>query len=348
MLSQAVENWQSRAIWVISRADSAYPQRYKNLLGQNRPPILYGCGDVALLDSGGLAVVGSRQISDDLIAYTEGIGRLAAGAQCTLVSGGAPGVDQSAVKGVLDGGGTSVVVLPAKLENGVILRDYRDALMDGRLALISPYDPKAGWSIGQAMGRNKLIYGLSEAALVVESSYNKGGTWPGAVEQLERLHFVPVYVRSAGEYSKGLEGLLRKGALKWAEPKTPEGFRAILANEQYCKKGESPNQATLLLETAGVVSPGCDDTTEEATSQPPPSVENVSGEMSPGADLFAKVEQLLDSIDTPTTESTVAEYLEVSQRQAGDWLKRLEREGKYRRLTKPVRYERVSPIERLI
>ena len=55
------------------------------------------------------------------------------------------------------------------------------------------------------MQRNKLIYALADAALVVSSDYEKGGTWAGAVEQLEKLQFVPVYIRSNGEIGKGLE-----------------------------------------------------------------------------------------------------------------------------------------------
>lgn len=43
------------------------------------------------------------------------------------------------------------------------------------------------------MQRNKLIYALADASLVVSSDLNKGGTWAGAVEQLDKLKFVPVY-----------------------------------------------------------------------------------------------------------------------------------------------------------
>ena len=350
LLSQAVENWQSRAIWVISRADASYPQQYKDLMGQNRPPVLYGCGAVSLLGNGGLAVVGSRQIAGDLVEFAENIGSLAAAAQCTVISGGAPGSDQSAMRGVLESGGTGVVVAPAKLENEVALREYRDALMDGRLALISPYDPKAGWSVGLAMGRNKLIYGLSQAALVVESSYNKGGTWPGAVEQLECLRFVPVYVRSTGKPSKGLEGLRSKGAFDWPDPRTPEEFLAVLANEPVSTERpastetKEPQQPALSLfaeRAGGPVAPAPAESAPESPAlRSEPAETAAPATMSPGEALFDQVRQLLASIETPTTDHAVAEYLDVSKSQANDWLKRLVREGKYRQTTKPARYIR--------
>ena len=56
--------------------------------------------------------------------------------------------------------------------------------------------------------------------------------------------------------------------------------------------------------------------------------------------LFAKAEELLNGIETPLTPDDVAEYLQIPKKLAGDWLKRLEQEGKYRKQTRPVRYSR--------
>ncbi len=82
------------------------------------------------------------------------------------------------------------------LERAALARDNREPLMEGRLVLISPYDPAAGFNVGHAMQRNKVVYALADAGLVVTSDFEKGGTWTGAIEQLERLHFVPVFVRN--------------------------------------------------------------------------------------------------------------------------------------------------------
>ena len=61
LLSQAVERWRTRAIWVLIRADAEYPRHLKKRLREDAPPILYGCGEASLLNTGGLAVVGSRE-----------------------------------------------------------------------------------------------------------------------------------------------------------------------------------------------------------------------------------------------------------------------------------------------
>lgn len=228
LLSHALERWHSRALWVVSRADREYPRRLKARLREDSPPILYGCGDPAILNTGGLAVVGSRKVDDVLLSYTMEVGRVAASAGRTVVSGGARGVDRAAMRGALEAGGRVVGVLPDRLERASLERENRNHLLAGQLVLVSPYDPTAGFNVGHAMERNKLIYSLAEAALVVNSDLGKGGTWAGAVEQLEKLRLVPVFVRSEGPASAGLDGLMKKGALPWPSPVDAVEFEAMM------------------------------------------------------------------------------------------------------------------------
>jgi len=234
LLSQVVEHWQTRAIWVVSRADADYPRRLKARLREDAPAVIYGCGDLRLLDTGGLAVVGSRQVDEAMIEYTMGIGRLCAKSGRTLVSGGAKGIDQAAMRGALEAGGKAIGVLADSLEKTAMNREHRNLLIDGGLVLISPYDPAAGFNIGNAMQRNKLIYALADAALVVNSDLNKGGTWAGAVEQLDKLRLVPVFARSTGELGEGLPALMEKGALPWPNPENIDGFNAVFDAKAVC------------------------------------------------------------------------------------------------------------------
>ncbi len=289
LLSQAIERWRTRAIWVVTRADAEYPRRLKTRLKNDAPPVLYACGDAAILDSGGLAVVGSRHVDD----------------------------------------------------RAVLNREHRNLLMDGQLVLISPYDPSAGFNVGHAMQRNKLIYALADAALVVSSDYQKGGTWAGAVEQLEKLRLVPVYIRSNGETSKGMEALRRKGALSWPNPETPGALAETLVVEASVKENafgqnersfsvrEEPNQAYDIPPS----SLPSDD------SFAPPSLE---APLTPADALFAKVRELLEKMTTPKTDAEVATDLQVSKSQAKEWLQRLVDEGVLEKLSRPVRYRSVS------
>ena len=326
LLSQAIERWRTRAIWVLSRADSDYPRCFKKRLGEDAPPILYGCGEASILNTGGLAVVGSRSTTDPLIEYTEAVGRLAAESKRTLVSGGARGIDQAAMRGALEAGGRVAGVLGDSLERAVVRREYRDALMGGRLVLTCPYDPGAGFQVGHAMQRNKLIYALAEAALVVSSDYQKGGTWTGAVEQLHKLKFVPIFVRSNEENGKGIEGLRDRGAIPWPDPKSPESLEACLA----VRPGSgsiSPVRGTPAPRERDELALSTDEPGDESTEAAPPFAPAGASVGIPSETLFAMVRTLLERMEKARTEASVAECLNVSKTQAGVWLRRFVEEG---------------------
>lgn len=340
LLSQAVEQWQQRAIWVISRADAAYPQRLKSRLKDDSPAVLYGCGEREILDRGGLAVVGSRHVDDALIEYTEDVGRLVASAGRTLVSGGAKGVDQAAMRGALEARGTVAGVLADGLERAALNRDHRNMLLEGQLVLISQCDPRAGFNTGLAMQRNKVIYALADAALVVSAVVDKGGSWAGATEQLDKRRLVPVYVRSTGSVSKGLDALRSKGALRWPNPEDAGGLDAALAEPV----PEPPNgQAQLGFGSLG------DGGNGEPGKRAEPTTARTTGvargpEDEPDVDvadeLYGTVRSLvLRVLREPQGKADVARALGVTQAQAEKWLTRLTEEGVLVKRTRPVRYE---------
>ena len=316
LLSQVVERWRARGLWVLGRADADYPRRLKERLRRRAPPLLYGFGDRAVLDGGGLAVVGSRNVDDAMVAYAARAGRLAAAARRTLISGGARGIDPAAMRGALEAGGRVVGALANDLERAVMRRGDREVLMDGRLVLISPYDPAVGFQVWRAMRRNRLIYALADAALVVAADHGKGGTWAGAVEQLKKYRRVPVYVRAAGETEKGLEELRKRGARPWPEPETPEAFEDVL----------DPPPLPQGLARAPAL-PGLQE-------EPAPV------ETDPAGALFAKVRELLarTCADEPKSVAEVVAAIGTSKSQVDDWLGRAVEEGTLEKIRQPVRY----------
>lgn len=227
-LELALDRWRERSIWVASRADAAYPPGLKRRLGERSPPLLWGCGAPALLRAGGLAVVGSRNAGERALAHARRCGRLAGEARRTVISGGARGIDRAAMNGALDAGGCAVGVLADRLENAALHARYRAPLREGRLTLVSPFDPAVRFRSWNALARNKLIYAFGDAGLVVAAARGEGGTWSGAVEQLDRFRSVPVYVCAEGETREAVEALLGKGALPWPGPETPRGVAAVL------------------------------------------------------------------------------------------------------------------------
>jgi DNA processing protein len=343
LLAQAVERWHTRAIWVVSRADHTYPQHLKRCLKEDAPPILYGCGDASLLETGGLAVVGSRQVDAHLLNYTTNVGRLAAEAGLTLISGGARGIDRAAMDGALQSGGSVAGVLAERLEQAAIAGDNREALLEGKLVLVSAYDPCAGFQVGHAMQRNKLIYALSDAAFVVNAEFEKGGTWAGAVEQLERLHLVPLFVRNGANSGSGNLALLRRGGVPWPEPQSVDALKETISSASRKAVGAATQELFPFSSRSGAVEiPNTKSSRREETSSTSDLKELAAGRRS-AERIFAVVQEVLQKeLMNPRTESDIAETLDVSKNQAKSWLKKLVELGVAERITKPIRYRIVS------
>lgn len=226
LLNEALERWSEAGIWCAAPGDREYPRRLTERMGRLAPALIYGSGNSRAADGPGIAVVGSRAAGEEQAEAALTVGAQAAGASVALVSGGARGIDQAAMRGALDAGGKAVGVLADSLARTLKPPENAEAVEDGRLLLLSPYDPLAGFNVGNAMQRNKLIYALADAALVVCSEVGAGGTWSGAVEQLEKLRYTPVYVLNGD--SPGLQALLLKGARMWPGPRAADALRSFL------------------------------------------------------------------------------------------------------------------------
>lgn len=226
-LGNALSYWAKLQIWVLGLFDEAYPMKWKNNLGEHAPAVVFGCGDPRLAENVGLGIVGSRNIDEKLEDFTRQNAILGARAGITIVSGGARGVDKIAMGAALDEGGSVVGVLADSLEKAVLARDARRAILDNRLLLLSTFDPSAGFHVGNAMQRNKYIYALSAAVLIINADYEKGGTWSGATEHLEKFKTATLFVRNDPS-NKALKELLDRGAKPWPSPQGPDALRAII------------------------------------------------------------------------------------------------------------------------
>ncbi len=211
-LAMWLERWLNAGMWLISWHDPDYPAVLRDRLGDQSPMLLYGFGNVSLLKSGGLAIVGSRNASEALLDITRTVANWCAWEDWCVISGGARGVDRSAMSGAIEQGGTCVAVLPADLARVATDSTLRESLLADKLCLVSPYHPESGFSVGNAMGRNKVIYALSDYALVISCEREKGGTWAGVVENLKR-QWVPLFVYLGDEAPVDNEHLLSLGAL---------------------------------------------------------------------------------------------------------------------------------------
>ncbi len=369
-LALAIESWSNKGLWVISRSDPVYPQYLKARLGRAAPAVLYGVGDVTLLAGGGLAVVGSRDVDAAALAFTQRVATLCGEQGIQVVSGAARGVDSDAMQAALAAGGTVVGVLADSLLKAAVAGKYRAALRAGRLVLITAYEPEVGFTVSNAMGRNKYIYTLSDYALVVRTSLETGGTWSGATENLS-ARWVPLFVRLDDTAPEGNRRLLEMGAIPLHEDTLagPVALRDALMQLTGTKSGlacttadhEAPSDKPLVQElpadsgeaqTQGLAAPTV------SAAQAPPAPQQAEAlvpqprpaELPESKDLFEVIWPYLErELHIAKTERELAELFHIEVTQARSWLQRALEDGKVAKLNRPVRYiatsQQLQPLE---
>jgi len=344
-MGMALEKWHSAGIWVITRSDTEYPKRLKTHLGDSAPAVLFGIGSKRLLNAGGLSMVGSRNIDASDQEFTQCIARQAAMEGLNIVSGGARGVDETAMLASLEVDGTAIGILANDLLKAALSSKWRKHLRQNQLVLVSTYYPEASFNIGNAMGRNKYIYCLSDHALIVRSDEGKGGTWAGANENLKK-NWIPIFVKEPSN-AEGNLALKKMGVRSLRKVDTPECRNKEWLLEQLTNHNNSneevgtKNQANDTVESKVTLnnSPVISDKKQDKTCKPNKSAVTVinsdTSYQEPSyseADLFYQyflhyIEYLLKN-QNQITLSNLKELRknDLTQKQITEWLDRATKE----------------------
>jgi predicted Rossmann fold nucleotide-binding protein DprA/Smf involved in DNA uptake len=227
----AVERLDHSGIWTVTGVGGTYPERLRSRLRDAAPVALHGVGDISLLSTEGIGVVGSRSVSAEGSEVARGIARMAVKSGMPVISGAARGVDRDAMNSAFGERGRVIGVLADSLHAAVAKPAMRKGVSRGQICLVSPFAPDASFSVGNAMARNKMIYALARFTVVVASDQDTGGTWAGAVESLNNGYGRVVSWVGAGS-GPGNKALVEQGAVEltdinqWAallDPSAPPG-----------------------------------------------------------------------------------------------------------------------------
>lgn len=343
MLGLVLERWERAGLWVLSRSHHDYPRKLKTRLGYDSPATLVGCGNPQLLNFPSIAVLGSRDASDEDLAFTTTLGRAIAEGGHAVISGGARGVDEAAMHSALEAGGRAIGILADSLLRSATSAKYRSAIAAEQLVLVSSFNPEAGFNVGNAMARNKYIYCCAEAAVVVASGKSKGGTWNGAMEALG-ARWVPVWTRTTRSSPAGNAGLVRMGARDLGERvPTPHELTSAESAERIreaeslfaLKPGDAPKSvsATLSLQ-------------HERPQPAPESSEQTLDQVSFVEFFVMKFAGLAKSSALSAAE--IARGLDISKAQVSAWLSQATEQGLVAKLSRPVRYRVIADALRAI
>jgi DNA processing protein len=196
---------------IVTLADAHYPKALLEIT--DPPPLLYAKGNLALLNSPSIAIVGSRNASVQGEKNAQAFAFDLANIGLCVVSGMALGIDGAAHRGALAATGATIavvgtgldIVYPAKhrelahqiAEHGLIISEF---------PLTTPSKPQ------NFPKRNRIISGLSLGCLVVEANLQSGSqiTARLAAEQGREVFAMPGSIHSP--MAKGCHQLIKQGA----------------------------------------------------------------------------------------------------------------------------------------
>jgi predicted Rossmann fold nucleotide-binding protein DprA/Smf involved in DNA uptake len=299
-----IAQWTKLGIWVIGEREPSFPARLRQRLRNACLPLLFGAGQRGTLDQGGLCVVGSRDSAEEAHVFARSVGARAGGDGLVVISSDMRGIDREAISASLACGGRAICVLSDSLEKAVVSKRYRQGLSDGHVTLVTPFTPDTRFSVANAMRANRYQYGLSDAAIIVETRQT-GGIWSGADEN-RKQGWVPAFVRSGVNVSSGNNALLHLGLL----PITVQEIE------------RAPSFGEFLI--------------QRATSRVPPAdpAGQAAAPLTPGvstdADLLyqvfvAELEKIIGSISCD--DNSIASYFGLEPVQARVWVARARHEG---------------------
>lgn len=242
-----------RNIKCLTIVSKDYPQKLLNL--KNPPYVLYYSGDLSLLKTKAVAMVGTRNPSNYGKIITERYAKELAKNGLTIISGMASGVDKISHEGALEVKGKTIAVLGGGFDhiypaininlareiakNGLVLTEYHMSISPTKYTFPT---------------RNRIIAALSDAVLITEAGEKSGSlyTKEHADEVGIDTYCVPGNITS--EKSEATNNLIKRGLV--ACTTTPDDILIDfgISVDKKTNKHTKNNTLQLSLEEGAIVS----------------------------------------------------------------------------------------------
>lgn len=209
------KEWQKleeEGVKLILKEEAGFPPLLKEI---SWPPFgIYIKGKFPLPEEKIIAVVGTRKATDTGKNFAQKLAQELCENSLIVASGLAMGIDESAHQGAVKAGGKTVAVLPVGLDKIYPRQNINLAkkILDCGGALISEYPFDMPSYPANFIQRNRLVSGLSIAAVIVEAPEKSGAlsTARFALEQNREIFVAPGPINHPNY--KGSHRLIREGA----------------------------------------------------------------------------------------------------------------------------------------
>ncbi len=196
---------------LLRLTDPLYPARLREI--HDPPPVLFVQGDVEVLQTPQLAMVGSRNPSTggERTAFAFAAELVKYG--ISITSGLALGIDAASHRGVLSAAGITIAVMGTGLDwiYPAKHKELAEEILENG-ALVSEFPPGTRADAKNFPRRNRIISGLSLGTLVVEAALRSGSLISArhSMEQGREVFAIPGSIHNP--MARGCHSLIRQGA----------------------------------------------------------------------------------------------------------------------------------------
>lgn len=197
---------------IITIEDTRYPPQLKSI--KNPPKQLYVKGNVELLKTNIISIIGSRACSENGINLAHKFSKELVYQGITIASGMAVGIDTIAHQTTLQENGKTIAILGNGFEHIFPIENsklYQEIIKNNGL-VITEYPPEEKAKSKNFLERNRIVSGLALGILVIEAAYRSGTSVTAklAKEQGKVVFALPHEVNDL--HGVGTNRLIQEGA----------------------------------------------------------------------------------------------------------------------------------------
>jgi DNA processing protein len=192
-VDRILEKTENTGAEIMTYWDEDYPNLLREIY--DPPLMLWIKGDRKVLDTEGIAIVGTRKAGKYALNMADKFARGLVEQGLTIVSGLAYGVDGAAHKATVEAGGKTVAVLGSGID-WIYPSDHKglsSKIVETGGAVISEFPLGTAPEMGNFPVRNRIVSGMSLGALVVASGIDGGSmiTAKSALDQNREVFVIP-------------------------------------------------------------------------------------------------------------------------------------------------------------
>ena len=196
----------------INIESDLYPEKLRNI--KNPPYKLYAIGNMELLKKPSLAIVGTRHITNYGIENCKYFTQKIVEKGIPIISGMAIGTDSVAHRTALEYGGETIAVLPSGFSNIYPKGNVKlyEKIINQNGLVVTEYPQNISANSDRFLERNRIVSGLSEGVLVIESAYRSGTSVTAKLAYRQGRIVMALPGRLDSSYGVGVNKLIQHGA----------------------------------------------------------------------------------------------------------------------------------------